>query len=115
PNKLEVLVMRILAAFLLAVLAPILAVAQTPDESKLPKEILEQRLKLLNKIYKQKHERVVRAGEDPLELAIWSRRILDAQLPLWTIDKSASPKDRILIFEMHVDRMRDVERICVSH
>lgn len=105
--------MRTLIAFWIAISSvPMSAFAQTPDETKMPKEILEQRLKLLNKIYKQKHERVIRADEDPLELVTWSRRILDAQLPLLAIDKSASPKDRMTIYEMHVERVRDVEKLC---
>ncbi len=74
--------------------------------SRVPKELLEVRLKAASDTYKQNFERL-RGGQGlPTELFGWSRRWLDAELAL-SKDKAA----RLAALQAHVKRTREVERL----
>jgi hypothetical protein len=93
----------VLGLFILCVV-PVSAAPVPP--SKVPKELLEARVKAASDTYKENEARV-RGGQGlPSELFGWSRRWLDAELALGK-DKAA----RLAALQTHVKRTREVERI----
>jgi len=73
---------------------------------KVPKELLEARIKAARDTYKETEQRM-RGGQGlPAELFGWSRRWLDAELALIK-DKAA----RLSALQAHVKRTREVERL----
>ncbi|HEY7310123.1 MAG TPA: RNA polymerase sigma factor [Gemmataceae bacterium] len=80
-----------------------------PAARKVPKELLEKRLEVVQTVYKQNQART-RSGQGlPVELLSWSERWLDAELALR--DKKA---DRIAAFKAHVERTRELEQMLTA-
>lgn len=92
----------ILALFVLSV--PSLSAASAPPP-KVPKALLQERLKAASDMYKDKI-RGFRAGVSaPTELFDWSRRWLDAQLVL-----CQTKKDRLDAYQAYVECNRQLEQ-----
>ena len=80
--------------------------APPPAPPKVPKELLEARLKASRDAYQYKEKRLRRGVGAPIELSDWSRRWLDAQLALR--EKKA---DRIAAYQSHLERATEIERV----
>jgi hypothetical protein len=75
-------------------------------ERKVPKELLQKRLEAARKVYVQNQLRMRAGNGSPKELFGWSRRILEAELPL-CVNEAA----RVAAYRANVERTREVERI----
>ena len=80
--------------------------APSPAPPKVPKELLEQRVKAAKRTYERRLTRIRLAEGMPADLFGWSRRWLDAELAL-SKDKAA----RLASLQAHVKRTREVEGI----
>jgi hypothetical protein len=93
----------ILTLFVLAV--PSLSAAPAPPP-KVPKALLQERLKAASDTYNFKLQSIRSGIGTPTELVGWSRRWLDAQLAL-----CENKKDRLAAYQAHVERTRQEERL----
>lgn len=84
--------------------------APAPPAAKVPKELLEKRRDIAERVWKGKMRRIIQtANGRPSDLFGWSERWLEAELALR--DKK---KDRIAALKAHVDRTREVERSAIN-
>lgn len=84
--------------------AAMLSAAPAPAP-KVPKELLQARLKAARATYKQLEQQLQAGNCRPSELFGWSRRWLDAQLP-----QCADKAERLAAYQDHVQRTRQEEQ-----
>jgi RNA polymerase sigma factor (sigma-70 family) len=85
------------------------AAPAAPAPPKVPKELLEKRLDVARKVFKQNLTRLKALQALPSELFGWSERWLEAELAL--TDNQA---DRVKALRDHLDRTREVEQMTVG-
>ena len=92
---------------LLLCIDAVLPAAPVPETPKVPRELLEQRLKAAEKTYKMKYTRLMEFRPSqvaPSELSEWSRRWLEAEKAL-----SNKKEDHLKALQGHWKRMKGVE------
>lgn len=90
------------------VAAPALA-APAPAPPKVPRELLEARLKAARNVYTLRQRRVQLGTARPAELLGWSERWLDAELAL-----AEKKVDRVAALAAHVRRTRELEKLITA-
>jgi hypothetical protein len=83
-----------------------LSSAPAPAPPKVPRGLLEARVKAARDTYQLKLRRLKESQGLPMELPAWSRRWLEAEVAL--AEKKA---DRVAAYQAHLDRMKEVERL----
>jgi hypothetical protein len=87
--------------------------AKIGESLKIPKELLQERLRAAQAAYKQNFERVRVHLAAPLDAKLpeWSERWLKAELAVVIGDNK---KDRLVAYQDHLERVKAVERLAIA-